>query len=497
MAVLPVTPKDVLSERDLFNVDSMINRCIAELALLGDLDGARNLLTMLYEAGAPCGMYMHGMFSKRYDGLAFAWRLSGRNPPRLTDSELDASTVSARECYIDDWPHHIPDAQRTRDEPGLTAILEIDPSTGVTMSPEILASVKGLDISLELNACDELRDGTGPVSLSDLDTQSATFVRGITARWNGRKLDNLCFAERLWPYFLRGLLADANRLSKEDVRIKSKHLLEAFTKRLSHGNVPSSLSSTSWKKLLELGERNTLRGSASEQWRLEYQGAKGNEDKEYKTLFRNAATEEEIKALEVKLDISLPDDYKDFLRISNGFGSDNDYSDGIFNGFYSDPALWPVDKVQWLNESYFQLLVELLQLPRTMEALGPVQEKVSAEPMRMKWKTPFPLFDRVLEIGTRDVDNLWLVHPGLVTECKAAYKQMYEKADEKQKKIIVRAMEAFAGSKEEFEQLQWCCVKWSSGGAATATAYASFRRYMECLVEDSGKDKRKDSERLK
>ena len=81
------------------------------------------------------------------------------------------------------------------------------------------------------------------------------------------------------------------------------------------------------------------------------------------------------------------------------------------------------------------------------------------------------------------------MRPGLVEQARAAYIEMYEKADDQQKKIIERAIEGFVGSKEAFEKMEWCCIKWMAGGAACMTAHAGFRRYIEELVEDSMKEK--------
>ena len=67
----------------------------------------------------------------------------------------------------------------------------------------------------------------------------------------------------------------------------------------------------------------------------------------------------------------------------------------------------------------------------------------------------------------------------LVKQARPAYLEMYEKA---KKKIIEEAIEKFAGSKETFEKLQWCCLTWAAGGSATMDGYAGFRRYIEDLV---------------
>ena len=45
------------------------------------------------------------------------------------------------------------------------------------------------------------------------------------------------------------------------------------------------------------------------------------------------------------------------------------------------------------------------------------------------------------------------------------------------------------GTKEAFQQMELCCVQWSSGGAAMMDGHAEFRRYIENLVEDSAEEK--------
>ena|SRR5664279_2308214 len=55
-----------------------------------------------------------------------------------------------------------------------------------------------------------------------------------------------------------------------------------------------------------------------------------------KNQFNDPATEEQIAILEMQLGINLPDDYRAFLKFTNGF-------DGIVNEFVANFA--PVDKI--------------------------------------------------------------------------------------------------------------------------------------------------------
>lgn len=75
------------------------------------------------------------------------------------------------------------------------------------------------------------------------------------------------------------------------------------------------------------------------------------------TLWKDPATKAEINEIEQRLEVDLPDDYKDFLKLSNGFGNNED---GIFNGIIVEPALYPTSEVQWTtcSDTFSDLLVK-------------------------------------------------------------------------------------------------------------------------------------------
>lgn len=350
--------------------------------------------------------------------------------------------------------------------------------------------VKALAISLSLRPQAEpgttsLRSGaqvpktTGDpgrrFSLSDLDATSMDLVKMVASGWSRRMIDSLVVAEQLWPCYLRGLLAEAVGISGEELKSKGEDLVTAFSARLSHGCMANSLESKTMKELLEIGEKNTLTGPGLRHW--EEVGGDMPE-----TMFKQPATGEKISELESRLEISLPQDYKRFLSLSNGFGSgDDSFQDGVFNGYFPDPGLFAIDEVVWLTEDWIALPFEMLKIPREIE--DPYRKPSKA------WDTAMPLLDRVVQVGKRDIDDLWLVHPETVKKAKRAYLEMLENGNEMEKKILQRAMKDFARSMELFMRLEWCCVKSSSGGAATTTVFASFRSYLESVVDGSEEDK--------
>lgn len=309
------------------------------------------------------------------------------------------------------------------------------------------------------------------LSVSDLDATSMDLVKMIATGWGRRIIDALVVVEPLWPCYIRGLLADAVGISAEELKSKGETLVGVFSARLSRGYMGNQLESKALKELLEIGEKNTLGGPGARHW-----GEVGGGIPE--TMFKQPATSEQISELEGRLEINLPQDYKDFLSITNGFGNDDD---GVYNGYFPDPELFATDDVSWLSEDWIVLPFEMLKIPREIE--DPYRKASEA------WDTAMPSLDRVVHIGNRDIDDLWLVPPELVQKAKSAYLEMLENGNEMHKKILQRAMKDFAGSMERFRELEWCCVKNSSGGAAMATVFSSFRSYLESVVEDSGEDK--------
>lgn len=311
------------------------------------------------------------------------------------------------------------------------------------------------------------------LSVSDLDATSAELVKMVATNWNRRMIDALVIVEQLWPYYIRGLLADAVGISAQELRAKGENLVRAFSARLSGGYTENGLESKTLKELLDIGEKNTLAGAGLRHWEEMGDGVP-------ETLFKQPATSEQILELESRLEINLPQDYKEFLSITNGFGTGDSMQDGVYNGFFPDPELYATDQVVWLTEDWIELPFEMLQIPREIE--DPYRKISEA------WDTAMPMLTRVAHIGNRDIDDLWLVPPELVQKAKSAYLEMLENGDEMHKKILQRAMKDFAGSMERFMELEWCCVRNASGGAATTEVFSSFRSYLETVVSTSGED---------
>ncbi|KAK4500136.1 hypothetical protein PRZ48_008322 [Zasmidium cellare] len=491
-------PDKIGDQPDTASVERQLADCALRLALLGQTETAKELVESFFENGPVIGTWVVGDF------LRYAWDASGHWPEGWPSQNVE---IPSEEEYQENrnrtWMG-LPEGKNNEDRATLDACLGVednvhsDARSGAAAMYKSQRLIRALEISVKLHNIEPLpkstrkdraskktKDEEGQAveqstesdprfTVSDLDEESAQILNKIVPRLSAnQQIKYLGEAKRLWPFWVRGLLADAVDMSREEVSSKAQALLKAFKDRLERSYVPTRHEGKPFKELLEIGEKNTIFHLTQDADELGPVPEK---------LFKQPATDEDIEQLEERLDTVLPDDYKEFLKITNGFGDDEE---GIFNGVFPDPALHDVSEVKWIEEEYFQLPVDLLELPREYEDIVGQEQRRSQPDGDFEWDTAFPIFDRVLEVGTRDIDNLWLVHPGLVEQVREKYHEMYVKGNEKQKKVIKRAMEAFAGSKEAFESMHWCFAKWSSGGSASMSFYASFTKYLEHIVDKS------------
>ncbi|KAL9083741.1 MAG: hypothetical protein Q9165_008407 [Trypethelium subeluteriae] len=510
--VLDADLETILQDQDEDLVDSQISHSALQFALLGEIDSARELDSILWKSALV-------LPNARNPMLNFAWAETGKWPesiPEEEKTEIKLAELNKTHGFI--WAHNA-NPQHTMpsfDEEGLWKLLtKDDESFGYFQSsymeePEKL--VRALMISQSIHPAAGVRIPEGHsgqatehgkmppgeteeklcdrVRLSDLHEQSASIVRDLVANWdqrNRRLMDNLAHAGMLWPLYVRGLLADALNIDQAELKARGKILIQAFQERMRHPEGPSPLSSLSIRELVELADKNSLHGAGKEQW-LEVHLP---EDGPPKTLMRDPASQEDISKLEARLDATLPDDLKEFLLLTNGYGQDNIMDvggdwihdvDGFFNGISHDPGFYGVDEIRWVEDEEFQQPLEMLNLPMGFgEDLVPKRNHSSP----YAWDSPFPLCERRLQLGSSDVESLFLVEPSIVKEAQEVYLKMYESASSEQKHVLDRAIIAFAGSWEDFLKVDWLILRSSEG---FNHARSGVRKYLEYVTLKSQVD---------
>ena len=64
-------------------------------------------------------------------------------------------------------------------------------------------------------------------------------------------------------------------------------------------------------------------------------------------------------------------------------------------------------------------------------------------------------------------------------------KKLYSLVNEEGKRIIERAVDDFAGSWQEWENLEWGCCSWACGGSAQLDSFKSFKAWLETAAWDA------------
>ena len=527
--VLDINRRRILEESSLASVEVSCHKYAYELAVLGEIAIARQVMALYYTAPPTTDDGNAGR------SLDLVWHVTGKWPEAVPEQYKDPAFLgNLQSRATTDWPTSIPPEKRTYDAYGLDALLELverfhaNPLYGIHRREECHALAKALDISaklasegvhrdslewmkvkLEINeeaggAADSISDS----SLFDMvkdqsdfpktvrDQMTYDIFRLISDRFSHLQddhefgdlkyfIEHLVGAAYALPLFADGALAYTLDLDRESVHCKARFVLCAFRERMAHGRpAPNPYSATPMKYLLHVCNDNSMSSGCDQYWGddIELTG-------KVPTLFKDGADKATLTALEKRLGVDLPADYKDFLAVTNGFGlnaTDDKSEFGVYNGAFPTEALHSADQVRWVDAaSTFPL--DMLEIPSEMANTVVPLMNGATPTTNGPSRDVLPLLHRVLEIGKADCDSLWLVPPKVVNKAKDAYFTMHEMADKGGKKALERAMEAFAGSKEEFAVEQWVLIRCLGSADSRTFAYPNLKCYLERLAVESGR----------
>ncbi|KAI4945836.1 hypothetical protein J4E91_007750 [Alternaria rosae] len=478
-----------LSRYDIGSLYNYTSRVIPELALLGYTDVAGRLLGSLNN---------HDFYHDRFGSLRslwFLWNLRARedgvpwpegeeekvrqavrerraktkgDDTRTEDDETIKPDDVQEELkliakdFLTKWyyPIGMPDSDRAvafnthkLDRPPTTAQM-LDCIRNIIQSFEIAHPVAKIrDVRSGLHP----RDATLPHSLG----QQSYETQPAMESWQA------------WKLYKRGALRQQLNIDEAALANFAQDFEHTVTERLANGR-SKPRSNLSVQELLKAVEYNTQTNPKARQY------SNANEQPHETSLINAPATESQIEEAEARLNITLPSDYKAFLRFSNGFGSAWGHPLGDFQ-----TPLHSVDKLRWLDpteEDYFTDLS--LDLPTRWDK-WPFAPPPTAKAYACDDVSEHFLIGRALEIGTQEIDNTWLLPPSTIMPIKQAVKKMLDDGSlgEREKNSVRAAIRDYAGSEEEWEEMEWACVTWASGGVAAMYVYPGFRAWLEDVVE--------------
>lgn len=299
-------------------------------------------------------------------------------------------------------------------------------------------------------------------------------LRWLAYSLGERHSDNWAIAgsRQAWRLYKRGALRQALSIDEAALTAFAHDFEIALIERLTNGRTKPS-AHLSMPELLKAAE------DVTQAIRTDAEVSQNSVRARSASLFDSPAKEEQIAQAETRLGIKLPSDYKNFLQISNGtVGHMWGHPLGDFQ-----PPLHTVDKLRWLDpaeEDYFTGLA--LDIPARW-ANWPFAPRPTANGYG-DYPEHF-VIGCALELGFEDIDNVWLIPPSTVTPIKDAVKKLLEDEDlsELDKNSVRNAVRDFAGSEDEWEQMEWACVTWASGGTAAMFFYPGFKAWLERVVE--------------
>ena len=343
-----------------------------------------------------------------------------------------------------------------------------DATTGSMAMRKSSVLLKTLEIAAVLREQGGSHAGEG---LPEVDEIMGWIAKRLHAN---QMITYLTRSAKAWELLKDGALAKAIGVKEEKVQELGRNVIEAFKTRYENGVQRSGMLDQSVEELVRIISHNNANNPAAKSfWKEMYgirQDEEVDEDRFLKSILKDPLPRNDIAALEERLNTSLPNDYKDFLATTNGMGK-------AWDGFEAEPPLFPASEVRWITkeEEYFtDLRADLLP-----DSAGSLSQIYDTE----EW----PTVGTPLEIGTEDINSVWLLPPSKVKEIVSTYlKQRYRSAEIKS--LIENAVTSWAGSVREFENLEWCVMTWASGGAVDMRAYPSFKAYLVHKAEASESD---------
>jgi hypothetical protein len=269
-----------------------------------------------------------------------------------------------------------------------------------------------------------------------------------------RGLRTLAQSKRVWEVVKTGEVEKAVGVDARELQELGRLAEETFRRRFEEGRQrPVVLAMEEMaRRISENTQRNER---ARKQW-LEW-WLPEDENAEMPSLLRAPASEDVITALEESLAIKLPEDFKAFLRISNGFGES-------WDGHWLDAPLFSAEEVRWFDDDddYMEdIMLDLIEC----------QVHFFAD-----YET-WPKVGRAIHIGREDAKCIWLIPPVTVSKVRDAYLALID-GDESSgdlQREITAAIGSFCGSVEAFKECEWCVVELKR---TELKGHRSFEAYM-------------------
>jgi hypothetical protein len=427
----------ILGQKDPWEVARNAFEISLELALLGSVEEATRLFTLFENFSAECKPIWS-------PGLYFAWEAT------------------------DLWPDCVPASERT-----LEALRKLEIER-ILWKRETSATDAGLDSLIRVATGDGKKGAWGHAQLRRDDltaavdlaihmnkAEKAGEIIQIIAENFDRMWIDLSKSRKVWSYLKDGILTRAIGIDVGRLRDFQNEAYSTFEERIKNGP-RRLLKNLSMKELVDMCNDNTLRNAVWEE--MEVDSGIPPE-----TILHKGATREEVVALEQRLGLDLPEDYKEFLIVTNGLES-------VWNGFHGEPKLLGTDAVHKVDATEQQRAIR--------EASVNVGFYMNMS-VKVDWE---PMTD-VIQVndGTEDSKFVWLLDPEHTKRTAARFFAAIAQLPAHELAHVREMLEHFHAGVEDGSQLDWVVCVWSPQTLELAN-YNSWREYLEVVAGEAANE---------
>jgi hypothetical protein len=510
----------IADARSLTQAIRKIIQTAVNFAVVGEVDGATRLLEILKSRGIDPFQYSDSDYPFLKPCMFFAWEATPSWPSWIPEEERTEEKL--QELEVEGRQHWLERFSQKWDVTEETAEKALDMAyNGLTTNlPDYNGTLAGQVVQAEAMA----KNGFFSYSASPNGPMSIRYMK--IAMW---------WRQGIFPYPYVQLYRTAGLMIALDIYLrlgkegKARQLFMKLCDRFDTEEQVEQLacSRTAWKQILAVPERPILdflnihaakirpaitRACQMAENRLE-SGPRGryvgqsieklariisentfkncpydrldayrprgnprNRPKDADGLFRRRCTVSGIRALEKRLGVTLPEDYKEFLSITNGLGSMWDGQNLVDYLAGAQDVNW--QEIDFLEGNELPLLSSREPLPGTGNML--------------EW----PDFGKARCIClSGDINNedtaghLFLIGQDQLQPAKDYFFKTYEERNDTQRRELDRLVQEIYGSMENFRNLEWGLISWTAWDF-TVCPFNGIRDFLEQMAEASLRQER-------
>lgn len=342
------------------------------------------------------------------------------------------------------WPEWIKNAYPNYTKEHLNSVIvELNGKEYLDEKAELLPCV--LEVALTLNETEQARDLIKEHAVGEFVALAENIKKERDYRADDRR-QAIAQSRQAWRLLLDGAISYEFEIDERALKEYVDEGTDIINTRLTNGPIRPWADKTI-KELVEIMDANYIKARKLDPNQGRHMIVPDfRADNVPDTWLKPGASEEEINDLERKLGddagpLVLPDDYKEFLRVSNGYYVDEpDSQVGIF---YGSSVIEKDDRLDIV-----EIGVDLIP-----------SQHLSVELMEaFSW----PEAGEVASLGAGgDEGCIALLPPSLVKLGIEHFNEVYEKASEPDKKVLERACKDLYGGVEELRKLQWVVIDWA------------------------------------